>query len=161
MNPTTTRRLLALPIIAALAFIPACENNAEDQTRIDLTDPAAYAQGQSYTVRGEITQLPAPGPPPAELKIHHEHIPNFIGKTGEVFVNTDGVSGMRSMNMAFPYLAPRVTIDEFTVGDKVEFELMVRWDTNAAGDRTPTWLIASMVTLPPETEISFDNKPIP
>lgn len=154
------RTLPALALLAAFAALPACDNNAGSaSTTPDLTDPASYAEGQAYTVRGEITQLPDPGPPPTEFKIHHEHIPDFIGKSGEVFVSSDGVRGMRSMVMAFPYRAPGVDLSEFTAGDKVEFEFLVRWETSPGGDRTPTWLIGSMTKLPPETVISYENKP--
>jgi hypothetical protein len=161
MIPTTTTRLLAVTLLALFATLPACDNSAEAPPAIDLTDPANYTEGQSYTVRGEITQLPDAGPPPAELKIRHEHIPDFIGKTGEVFVNSDGTPGMRAMNMGFPYLAPTVALDEYTVGDKVEFTFLVRWDTDPYGERTPTWLIGAMTKLPADTEISYDNKPVP
>ena len=161
MNPTNYTRLLAATLLAASATIPACENKEAATPAIDLTDPANYTEGQSYTVRGEITQLPEAGPPPKELKIRHEHIPDFIGKSGEVFVNTDGTPGMRAMNMGFPYLATNVALNDFATGDKVEFEFLVRWETDQSGDRTPTWRIGAMTKLPADTEISYDNKPIP
>lgn len=150
-------------LCSSLSLLQACSNESGQSSRPDPTDSATYAEGQAYTVRGVIVQLPEAGPPPKEFKIHHEHIPNFIGASGEVFVNNDAskTPGMRSMVMAFPNLAPTISLDDFAVGDKIEFEFLVRWDANAAGDRTPTWLINAMTKLPADTEISFENKPVP
>jgi hypothetical protein len=102
--------------------------------------------------------LPGDGPPPTGLKIHHEHIPGFIGKTGEVFVNRDGTPGMRAMNMEFPNVSGGVPADTLAVGDKVEFTFLVRWDETDTGDRIARWLVTEITPLPPETEISFENK---
>ena len=63
--------------------------------------------------------------------------------------------------MAFPNLAPSVSLDGLAVDDKVEFEFLVRWEENAAGQRSATWLVNRLTRLPAETEISFENKPSP
>ena len=153
-----TTRLLLIVLVSSLI---ACSERAAEAPAPDPTDPATYAEGQAYTVRGVIAQLPSDGPPPAELKIHHEHIPDFIGETGEVFVNSEGVPGMKAMVMAFPNLAPGVEIESLEIGDKIEFDFLVRWEDAPGGRRSATWLVSRLSSLPEDAEISFENKPSP
>lgn len=121
--------------------------------------PAVYAdEVQSYWVRGIVVQLPDKGPPPRELKIHHEHIPEFVGRTGEIHINRDGVPGMKAMVMEFPELAPGVSLEGLSPSDKIRFEFTVKWLVSPAGDRTPRWLVSAIEPLPADAEISFENK---
>jgi hypothetical protein len=108
-----------------------------------------------YTARGEITALPSPDNFRAELRIHHEHIAEFRGKSGEVHVNPDGVPGMKAMDMPFPSLGPGVSLEGLEIGDKVEFELTVSHHPRI------TYAITRLSKLPPETEISYENKTSP
>ena len=139
----TTLSIVGVSVLALLVLaIAACSDTGTRTQSPDPTDPATYAEGQAYTVRGVIVQLPDAGPPPKDLKIHHEHIPDFVGKSGEIHINPkDGVPGMKAMVMAFPNLAPSVSLDGLAVDDKVEFEFLVRWEENAAGQRSATWLV--------------------
>jgi len=96
--------------------------------------------------------MPQPDDPRTQLRIHHEHIPDFKGKSGQVFVNPDGVPGMKAMEMAFDNFGPTVVLDDFHVGDKVEFELGI-----SRKPRT-SMVILRMTKLPPDTPISFEDK---
>ena len=160
MTHHAIRSLFVLFGLLATASLTGCSNENPNAGAYDPTDPASYTQGQSYTVRGEVLQLPDAGPPPRDLKLQHEHIPDFVGKTGEVHMNPDGVPGMKAMAMPFPNVAPGA-LDGVSVGDKIEFLFLVRWDEDAAGNRTPSTLVAEITPLPPETVISNENKPTP
>lgn len=162
-------------VLLGVAFLQACEKQPDPaaanttqhtassttDTPNDTPDAAASEDTQTYTVLGIVAQLPEAGPPPKEFKIHHEHIPTFIGKSGEVFVNSDGTPGMRAMVMPFSDLAPRVTLDGISANDKIEFTFVVRWIEDAAGNRSPRWRVTNITPMPADTEISFDNKPSP
>jgi hypothetical protein len=72
---------------------------------------------QTYEVAGVITRLPeGPG---TELMIRHDEIPDFTNAAGEVV-------GMGKMTMGFP-VADGVDLDNFAVGDSVQFTFVVRW----------------------------------
>lgn len=74
----------------------------------------------SYTLRGIIETLPQADGPDKYIKIHHEALPTFKNKKGEVV-------GMPEMIMDFEQIAPEVSVGEFKVGDAVEFTFEVRW----------------------------------
>jgi hypothetical protein len=112
-----------------------------------------------YRVRGIIRQLPSEGPPPKDLKIQHEHIPEFRSADGTVHVNSDGVPGMRAMVMPFPLLAGDVSLEGLGVGDKIEFEFRVKWTESPSG-ASPEWLVSAIEPLPDDAEISFENKTV-
>ena len=96
------RRLLLALAVAGAAL--ACR-----QTEI------APAAG-SYTVRGQVVSAAAGG---GELTVHHEAIADFRDRQGKV-------SPMESMAMPFA-VAPGVSLDGVTAGDKVEMTFEVRW----------------------------------
>lgn len=103
--------------------------------------PSGSAQApHTYTVRGQISQLPDPAKPSATLQIHHEAIDDFARR--------DGTLGMDSMTMAFP-LAPGVSLDGLAVGDMVEFVFELDWDA------TPTYRVTRIAKLPAGTELFF------
>lgn len=172
-NPNTIAS--AAVALLSVAVLPACEKqpgpaaanttphtaSSTTDTPNDTPDAAASEGTQTYTVLGIVAQLPEAGPPPKEFKIHHEHIPTFIGKSGEIFVNSDGTPGMRAMVMPFSDLAPGVTLDGISTNDKIEFTFVVRWIEDAAGNRSPRWQVTNITPMPADTEISFDNKPSP
>lgn len=140
-----------LMVVFSLAALTGCGEGGG-------ADLSIYDEAETYRVRGIIVHLPDRGPPPRDLKIQHEHIPEFIGKTGEIHVNSDGVPGMKAMAMEFPEIAGDVRLDRLSPGDKVVFEFKVRWLENPAGDPTPRWLVSALEPLPADAEISFENK---
>jgi Cu/Ag efflux protein CusF len=74
----------------------------------------------SYTLRGVIDTLPQATGPDKYIKIHHEELPSFKNKKGEVV-------GMPEMIMDFEQVSPEVKLGEFKEGDAVEFTFEVRW----------------------------------
>lgn len=117
------------------------------------TMPATEVRTDTYTdILGIIVQLPVEGKPGSEFKIHHEHIPDFKTKTGDVFVTADGIPGMKAMQMPFPVKEP-VSIEGFELGDKVRFSFAVNY-----GGIRAAWHITAIEKIEPSTEISFANK---
>jgi hypothetical protein len=149
-----TRRLI---LAAALVVVGAggCSKSADKPTSAEGSYNAIAAPAEVYTVRGVVTGLPVGEDPRASLRIHHEHIPDFKGKDGEVYMNDDGVPGMKAMEMPFDTLGPNVVLEGIEVGDKIEFDLAI------AREPRTTFAITRIVELPPDTEISFDNKTPP
>ncbi|MBZ0171234.1 MAG: copper-binding protein, partial [Phycisphaerales bacterium] len=146
-------------LAAALSLLVIAVPGCGEEPKSNAPDLSIYEEGShTYRVRGVILQLPDAGPPPAELRIRHEHIPGFIGVTGEIHRNRDGVSGMKSMAMDFPDIAGDVALGEFAPGDKVVFEFKVKWLESPSGDKSPRWLVSAIEPLPADAEISFENK---
>lgn len=130
--------------LAPICFLTGCSDRA----------PApAPAFDQIYTTRGVIRALKDPSNPASELSIQHERIPEFVNGAGEV-------SGMASMTMPFPTLAPGVSLDGIALGDKVRFTFGVTWNQGVSA-RYPTWTITAIEKLPPETELVFRAPPAP
>jgi len=89
-----------------------------------------------YEVRGEVLELPD-AETGSRLRIHHEAIPLFMNKKGEI-------TGMDEMAMFFP-LGEGVDLSGYDIGDKVRFTMVVDW--------SPGWYIKTIEKLPPETEL--------
>lgn len=115
---------MALAVVVAL-----CGCGSEPTDTATPTNPAAdEAFGTpeaAYTVRGIVRQLPEP--PLRDLRIEHEPIPTFRGSDGNVYVNKDGVPGMKAMAMDFPLVVDGVDLSTISVGDVVEFTFELRW----------------------------------
>jgi hypothetical protein len=141
--------------VAGLMVLPlaACSKEATPAAAAGPSDPAGEPAYVYEGVRGIVEALPAGGARPTELRIHHEHIPSFKDpKTGVVFVNSDGVPGMRSMVMDMPPGAG-VSLDGIAVGDPVEFTLAVWTEPRVA------WRAKGLRELPAGTAIDFADKP--
>ncbi|HHN78450.1 MAG TPA: copper-binding protein [Phycisphaerales bacterium] len=152
------KTMLAGAVIASLSLAGCSKESGSGAD--DLT--SIYDEGaQTYHVRGEIVQLPSEGPPPTDLRIHHERIPNFIGKDGTVFVNSDGVTGMKAMTMAFPELGDGVSLDGLHPGDKIAFVLKVKWLETPSGVKAPHWLVSAVEPLPDDTQLNFGDDVAP
>ena len=141
------RAIAAACIAAPLLLIPACGEPAPPDP---ASDQAFGEADQTYTVRGEVVTTPSPGPPPQDLTIKHEHIPEFVGSDGTIHVNPGGVKGMRPMTMPFPLVEPGVDLSGLTPGDKIEFTFEVRWE-----DGVPAYRITTIEQLPPDTELDY------
>lgn len=162
-NTTTPKSGLAAITCCALALALSLNACGEKSGAPDAADASAAsdAETNSYRVKGIIESLPTQGPPPTDLRIHHEHIPTFVGNTGEVHVNGNGAPGMRAMTMPFPTLADDVSLDGFEVGDKIEFVFAVTWNETEGGLKVPSIVVTELSHLPPDAEISFEDKPSP
>ena len=104
-------------------------------------EAAVKVEPRQYTVRGELVTVPETVDASTQIRIKHEAMPDLVGHDGEV-------SGMASMTMPFS-LNEGLSLEGFSVGDKVEFVLDVDWE------RMPGMLITEIRALPPETELTF------
>ncbi|MBL4590866.1 MAG: copper-binding protein [Phycisphaerales bacterium] len=116
--------------------------------------PAKIVRSDTYAdILGVITAMPVDGVPSSQLKIRHEHIPNFQKKSGEIALHPKtGVSGMRSMDMEFPP-ADGLSLDGFAVDNKIKFTFVINW----GGERA--WEVTKIEKLDASTEIDFSDKP--
>jgi len=115
-------------------FVLACNKKEGD-------GGAASAANKSYTVRGIVKGLPNKGL--AQANIHHEAIPSFVGRSGEV-------DGMMSMSMSFG-VGEGVSLADIAVGDKVEFSFEVAWSSK------PPLTLTKISKLPADTEIEISG----
>jgi hypothetical protein len=97
--------------------------------------------GRTYTVRGQVTQLPDPTNPGTGLYLNHEAVDDFVSRDGEVV-------GMDPMAMSFP-VNEKVSLDGLQVGDVVEFKLHVDWGGQ------PEVEIVEVRELPAGTKLVF------
>ena len=97
--------------------------------------------GDQYTVRGRITAMPA-GEQSKELDIHHEAIPTYKHRDGQV-------RGMDSMVMTFAP-ASGVALTGLAPGDPVDMTFEVRWDEH------PALVIHRIQELPPDTQLALE-----
>lgn len=97
--------------------------------------------GRTYTVRGQVTQLPDPGNPGTGLYLNHEAIDDFVSRDGEVV-------GMDPMTMSFP-VDQEVSLEGIGVGDVVEVKLHVDWAEAGIAE------IVEIRELPPGTKLVY------
>lgn len=97
--------------------------------------------GRTYTVRGQVTQLPDPGNPGTGLYLNHEAIDDFVSRDGEMV-------GMDPMNMPFQ-VDEEVALEGIGAGDVVEVKLHVDWEADVAAE------IVEIRELPPGTKLVF------
>lgn len=124
-----TRALTALTLLAA-AVLAGCGSE----------QPAEVQPARTYTLRGMVRDLPETDVL-EWISVHHEAIPDFVGVTGEP-------EPMEAMTMTFT-VDPDLPLDGVTVGQKVEFDLVVDWDGS------PPALVTRLAPLPAETELRF------
>lgn len=98
-------------------------------------------EGRTYTVRGQVTQLPDPGNPGTGLYLNHEAIDDFVSRDGEMV-------GMDPMTMSF-LVDEKVPLEGIAVGDVVEFKLHVDWSEDGIAE------IVELRELPPGTKLVY------
>jgi len=123
---------LMILVIAA----SGCQNEA------DSGDSSTSEELASYDTRGIIISLPTEV---RTLQIHHERIEEFVGRSGEI-------EPMDIMVMPFP-LADGVSLDGFSVGDKVALTFEVSWSADNPGH----WL-TDIEKLPADTELKLKKE---
>lgn len=126
---------VAIISVAGIGLLSACDSRTAPG--VTASSPA----DQTYTVRGRVTELPNPSAN-RSLQVHHEHIPTFVGKSGEV-------TGMKEMVMEFAWIAPNAAPADLAVGDAVEMTFEVRWKSE------PRTLVTKLVRLSPETALNL------
>lgn len=97
--------------------------------------------GRTYTVRGQVIQLPDPKNPGTGLSLNHEAVDDFVNRDGKVV-------GMDPMTMSF-LVDEKVPLQEIQVTDVVEFKLHVDWGGQ------PEVEIVDIRELPPGTKLVF------
>lgn len=97
--------------------------------------------GRTYTVRGQVTQLPDPNNPGTGLYLNHEAIDDFVSRDGEMV-------GMDPMTMSF-LVDEEVSLEGIGVGDVVEVELRVDWGAETEAE------IVELRELPPGTKLVY------
>ena len=112
---------------------------------VSLTGCSAKdGSGRTYTVRGQVTQLPDPANPGTGLYLNHEAIDQFMGRDGEVV-------GMDPMTMPFQ-VDEKVPLQDIQVGDVIEFDLRVDWGATPPDSEAE---IVRIRELPPGTKLQF------
>lgn len=159
-NTVRSRSLLALLLLlltAGLMFVLGACAGEDPSDAASVAEPTADTgdaepgesepeapaptEPETYTVRGEIVDLPDPEDPTSGFFVYHEAIDEFRGIDGEV-------TGMSSMTMPFP-VADDVDLEGLGRGDRVEFDLYVDWE----GD--PATLVTRVEKLPDDTILEF------
>jgi Cu/Ag efflux protein CusF len=144
--------LSVLAVMALLVSAAACGGGGEpaqpagegtDSASSQGADSAASPGADVYTVRGEITQLPAPDREGSELMVRHEPMPEFKNAKGEVV-------GMGAMTMPFP-LAEGVSLEGLSVGDEVSLTFEVQFEPSTSFQTT------QITKLPADTELDFSG----
>jgi hypothetical protein len=101
----------------------------------------------TYTVRGEVQQLPDPADARKEFMVRHEEIPEFKGPQGQL--------GMKAMVMPFP-LGEGFKADGLSMGQKITLTFTVEFDT--ATDRPKRYYADSWTPLDPATALDFSDR---
>lgn len=130
--PAMGARERAFPLILfllAVLSLAGCSGGREDGT------------GRTYTVRGQVRQLPDPNNPGTGLYLNHEAIDDFVGRDGEM-------TGMDPMTMSF-LVDEEVALEGIQVGDVIEFKLHVDWGAETEAE------IVEIRELPPGTELVY------
>lgn len=126
-------------LLAGPGFLPACGKS----------EPAASAPAkpdQVYSVRAKIDELPQPGRPQSEFRLHHEAIDQFVDGSGKVV-------GMSSMVMGFA-LDKSVSAEGLKPGDFVQLEFAVWWKGQPPL-RYPDYKVTKLTKLPADTKLEF------
>jgi hypothetical protein len=131
---------LAIIVVVAAGTTFGVLNACDSRTD---SNAASSPADQTYTVRGRVVELANPATNHS-LQIHHERIPTFVGKSGEI-------TGMKEMVMEFAWIAPGAAPADLTVGDAIEMTFEVRWKTE------PRTLVTKLVRLAPETALDLQT----
>jgi len=133
MNHRCAAFLGSLLLVSASLGSSGCEKGPP-ASKLSVAD-------QTYIVRARIIELPDRATRTA-LQVHHEVIPSFVGKTGEV-------TGMKEMIMEFPTVGLQAMPPDLAVNDAVEMTFEVRWKSD------PRTLVTLIRQLPAETVLNL------
>lgn len=146
-------RLLPMGLCTSALLFAALAGCSNEATPVPTTevDPGIVRTDVYEDILGTITGMPIEGDHSSELKIHHEHIPTFRLKSGEINLN-NGVSGMNAMTMPFPP-AEGLSLEGYEVGDKVRFTFAVNWGGRRA------WEVTKIEKLSADAVVDYSTKP--
>ncbi len=131
-----------------LAGFAACDR--KPPTSSAITPPPPRTPDHTYTVRGEVIELPD-GRPQSAFRVKHEAIDNFADGTGKIV-------GMGAMVMEFPLPpqphGPEINSANLKRSDKVEITFAVWWKGEPP-IRYPDYLVTALKRLPADTALEF------
>lgn len=117
-----------LMLLIAPLTLPACSNESSSER----------GEVATYSSRGEIVEIEA-----GSVVIHHETIADFVTSDGQVMP-------MAAHAMGFTP-AQGVSLNNISVGDKVEFAFDVWWQP------LPGFELSRITKLPPDTELDIQT----
>jgi Cu/Ag efflux protein CusF len=135
-----------LALATASLLLAACgggTSEAPAPAETATAEAAAAPGADVYEVRGEVTQLPNPDNPSAQLMVQHEPIPDFKNSKGEMV-------GMNAMEMPFP-VGEGVSLDGIAVGDKVILTFEVQFQPSTRYE------VTAIEKLPADTTLDFGD----
>ncbi len=141
--------LTALLVALGASAPPGCAQKSDESAQTS-TEASENIRRDLYVVRGEVRRVPIAGEPAAEFVVHHEAIPHYRASEGRL--------GMNVMSMPFP-LAPGLSLEGVSIGDKVEVTFEVEFDTEK--DQPVAYRATKVELLPSETELNFTPLPRP
>jgi len=133
--------LASLALSLLVVSLAACGGGGGENEQAETTPPTAAPD--VYTVQGIIEKLPQADGPDRSVYIHHQAIPGYKNKDGEIV-------GMQSMTMPFP-VGPDVSLEDIMPGDPVEFTFEMAWEPQGHYE------ITAIRELPPGTAVDFDD----
>lgn len=135
----------ALAVVLAALPLSGCGREPEPAGGQAASTSAELGPAdQKYTTRALVVALPDPVAR-QPLMLHHEEIPEFVGKSGEII-------GMKEMVMPFEQIAPGVSLDGVLPGDKIGLDFEVRWK------QRPRTLVTRLEKLDPATMLHIAPK---
>lgn len=138
--------MVGAALVAMLSVLPlsGCRREPEPAGQAGSTSAGLGPADQKYTTRALVVALPDPVAR-QPLMLHHEEIPEFVGKSGEII-------GMKEMVMPFEQIAPGVSLDGVLPGDKIGLDFEVRWK------QRPRTLVTRLEKLDPATMLHIAPK---
>lgn len=139
--------MVGAALVAMLSVLPlsGCRREPEPAGgRAGGTSAGLGPADQKYTTRALVVALPDAGSR-QPLMLHHEEIPEFVGKSGEII-------GMKEMVMPFEQIAPDISLDGVLPGDKIGLDFEVRWK------QRPRTLVTRLEKLDPATVLHIAPK---
>lgn len=97
---------------------------------------------ETYRVRAQVRQVPAPDAARGEILVRHEAISEFKNEDGKIV-------GMESMSMSFP-LADVALAAGVAAGDRIELEFDVSWHGGNPLE------VTAIDKLPEDTRLAFE-----
>lgn len=137
---------IVLLALGAFAFVWAWGMWGPGPSTPDSPKSGSRQAEQTYSVRGEVFELPDPSNPRTAFRVHHEAIDNWVGSSGKVI-------GMNAMTMEFEP-GPGVSLKGLNPGTKIRMTFDVWWE-GTPPLRYPRHIVTAIEVLPPETALEF------
>ncbi len=143
-GPSRARALAVRIALVAPMLISPILGSLGGCARAPASAPAK--PDQVYTVRARVAEIPVPGKPQTEFKLHHEAIDDFVDGSGKTV-------GMSSMVMSFTF-DKAISPEGLAPGDLVEATFAVWWKGEPPL-RYPDYKITAIKKLPDGAKLEF------